>query len=162
LIKVTFVTSIACPNVHRPTITIFLCLSVFTGGVLGVSNGMVLHVDQEGHLSIGIPHLLHAHLHAEDADHGLHDMSSDADHCHLHDLIGAIQHATSASRKTECGGLIQVADHSDTISDAALLAFEAPMVLERSLVAVMTDSGPPRAIAERVQRASLRAIILLS
>jgi hypothetical protein len=62
---------------------------VFAGGSLGTSNGRVLCVDSAGHLALELPHLRHAHSHAEGADHAAHDFGEDADHADLHALIAS-------------------------------------------------------------------------
>jgi hypothetical protein len=142
------------------SISIFLCLSILLGVCLSSSNGVVLHVDEHGHVSIELPHLLHAHLHSQGADHEAHDFSMEADHSHLHDLLDTTKHITAASRQVDRRGTLSSAE-GHPAADQAPIAFASPLLLEPSLVSVLRQSGQPPGPAARTERASLRAIILI-
>ena len=78
-----------------------LALAVFVAGALGTSNGMVLCVDDDGHLALEAPHLSHAHSHAHGADHDPHDHGGDADHADLHDLMASCSDSFVSGQKLE-------------------------------------------------------------
>jgi hypothetical protein len=77
------------PMMLRVLVILTLCFAIFSGSVLGLSNGMVLVVHDDGHL--GIEHALtrHAHEHGDGADHESHDYTPDAEHGALHAAIVA-------------------------------------------------------------------------
>lgn len=78
-----------------------VCLAVVAASSLGLNSGMVLHVEEDGHLVLEAPRLDHAHAHADGADHGPHDHDPDADHADLHDLIASSSDYPVASQKVE-------------------------------------------------------------
>ena len=74
----------------RTCTILVVALAVFAGGSLGTANGMALHLDDDGHLALEVPHLAHAFSHAEGADHEPHHHHhGDSDHVALHHLIAA-------------------------------------------------------------------------
>src|SRR5687767_9779139 len=68
----------------RATLILALSVSTFLGGVLGLGNGMVLVVHDDGHVGVEHAFTRHAHEHADEADHEPHDYGGNADHAALH------------------------------------------------------------------------------
>ena len=77
---------------RAPTILV-VCLAVLAANGLGLNRGMLLSVDDHGHLRLASAFLLHAHSHAEGADHGPHEFPPDAEHGDLHAAIDACSDA---------------------------------------------------------------------
>ncbi len=73
---------------RTPTI-IALCIAICAGSVLGLGNGMVLVVHDDGHVGIEHAYVRHAHDHAAGADHEDHDYTPDADHATLHAALAS-------------------------------------------------------------------------
>lgn len=68
----------------RPVISCLLGLAVLLGSSIGLTRGVVLHVDEEGHLVLESAHVLHAQAHEEDGHHHDHESPLDADHAEWH------------------------------------------------------------------------------
>ena len=143
-------------------VSILVCLSIVFGGCLGLSSCMIVHVDDAGHLSMELPHLLHAHAGADGADHAAHDLNVKGEHSDLHDLLGHAEHLISASRKVERRKMAAPAGNDGEDADQPLIAFAAPVSMEPSLISLTRQSGQPPGLAARTARTSLRATILLS
>ena len=108
-------------------VSILVCLSIVFGGCLGLSSCMIVHVDDAGHLTMELPHLLHAHAGADGADHAAHDLNVEAEHSDLHDLLGHADHLISASRKVERRKAMLLAGDAAEGPDQPLVAFAAPV-----------------------------------
>jgi hypothetical protein len=93
--------SISSPVSARTCVTLLVAFAVFAGGSVGTSNGLVLHIDGDGHLAVEAPHLRHAHDHADGADHAPHDHDSDADHGDLHRLIATCSDSFATAQKLD-------------------------------------------------------------
>lgn len=82
-----------------------VCFAVFVAHSLGLNGGMVLHVDDHGHLALTAPRVdhaqAHAHSHGDEADHGPHDYDPDADHGDLHDLIASCSDVPVGTQKAD-------------------------------------------------------------
>ena len=73
------------------TVTAILCVSVFTTTGVGLNNGMVICVDDHGHVAVEAAHVQHAHRHADGEHHGDDGLGLglDPDHEALHDAIAS-------------------------------------------------------------------------
>jgi hypothetical protein len=141
--------------VVRRLVAIFLCSPVF----LSSTSGMVLHVDECGHLTWSLPQLCHALLHAELEDDALHDLVIDPDHQHLHKLLGA-KKDLAVSRKGDGPVATEVVSPDGAGPDPAAIVYSSADVSDRWLLAgAISDAGPP--LPDSATRASLRATILL-
>jgi hypothetical protein len=140
-------------------ISILVCLSVLVGACLGF-NGTVYHVDENGHPKFAMPHLLHAHFHARGTDHAAHDLSVEADHSHVHELLGSANQL-AASRKVERRSAGTLADDGLASADDTPVFFACPLVSAPSIVSVHRQAGQPPGLAARTERTSLRTIIML-
>jgi hypothetical protein len=73
----------------RMVVSLVLSVSTFVGSILGIGNGMVLVVHEDGHVHVENAHLRHADEHAAGAGHGSHDYGHDGDHAPLHAAIAS-------------------------------------------------------------------------
>jgi len=71
----------------RSLILAAICLATVLGRVTGLNHGMVIVVDDHGHLAIEKANIRHIHDHADGADHAPDDHGADADHANLHDAM---------------------------------------------------------------------------
>jgi hypothetical protein len=140
-------------------ISILLCLSVLVGTCLGF-NGTVYHVDENGHRTFAMPHLLHAHLHAQGTDHAAHDLSVEAEHSHVHEFLGSANQL-AASRKVERRSAWALSDDGLASADDTPVHFAFPLVTAPSIVGVLRQAGQPPGLAARIERTSLRTIVML-
>jgi hypothetical protein len=142
----------------RVVISSALCVAVFLTGALGLNRGMVLRLDEHGHVELEAAHDLHAQAHEDGAGHDSDDHPTDADHASLHDAIAKCAEAGTGDMKqrTAADGL---ASHLDAV---------APYHLA-SLLTVPRLSAPSSGIAAghfrgstaRVERIALAATVLL-
>jgi hypothetical protein len=107
--------------------SLILCVAVLTVSSLGVNRGMVLHVDDGGHLVLEHAHVRHAHEHEEGADHEPHERPADADHDDLHAAMGSCSDAGVAkgdhrSGSSAVSGLLDIAPLPHPIASSTLLA----------------------------------------
>jgi hypothetical protein len=144
---------------HR-CLSFVLSVAVLAASGLGLHSGMVLLVDGHGHLTVAMPHLLHAHAHQRGADDHPSDVGTGGDHQDLHHLIDVTMDSHPGTGNGDRG-----ASSADTTSagsppvDLYLPAELAPTVH------TISHSSPratdPGGDAARVEIASLRAIVLL-
>lgn len=156
-------------NPQQPLFTralsILACLGVLVGGSARVSGGVILHVDDHGCVRLELASLLHAHHHHDHDDRGAgrapRDPCVDADHSHLHVLLGPGGHTASASRKLERRGTSAWADDEPAPGDRAPLAFADPAGHSPEPVAGVRQAGQPPWAAAIAARASLRSVVLV-
>ena len=144
---------------HLRTLTIIAAaLAVFAVSSLGLHWGMVLHVDDHGHLALESAHFRHAHEHEECAGHGHNDFTGDADHAELYAAMAfdADAGVVKAHQRTESWVLAAVAD-------AAFLPHPLASLLLPDLRSVnaRTGAGGFWGSTARPELASLGTVVLL-
>ena len=115
--------------------SLFLCVAVLTVSSLGLNRGMVLHVDDHGHLALESAHVRHAHEHEEGADHEHNDFAGDADHAELHAAMAFDANAgvVKADQRTDSSALSAVADAAFLPHPlSSVLLPDLPSVIERT------------------------------
>ena len=133
-------------------------LAVFTVSTLGLDRGMVLYVDDHGHLALECAHVRHAHDHEEGADHEPHDFSGGADHGELHAAM-AFDASAAVVKAEQPSGSSAVS----TLTDSALLPHPLASILPviPSFGTAQTGAGNFWGDAAHPELASLRAVVLL-
>ena len=150
-----------CPYHQQPvrTVTIIAAaLAVLTVSSLGLNRGMVLHVDDHGHLALESAHVRHAHEHEEGADHEHTDFAGDADHAELHAAMAFDANAcvVKTDPRTDSSALSAVAD-------AAFLPHALASLLLPDLpsVTVRTGAGDFWGSTAHPELAPLGTVVLL-
>jgi hypothetical protein len=110
----------------RALLVSFICFAVAAVSILGLNSGMVLRVDDHGHLALENPRAEHAHAHAAGADHGPGDMGADADHEDLHDLIAEVSEFSVGTQKVD-RSVSDLADAHQTVATFEM-CLSAPLV----------------------------------
>lgn len=139
---------------------ITLCLAVLAANGLGLNRGMLLSVDERGHVRLASAFFLHAHAHAhgEGADHGSHEFPPDADHSDLHAAIEACSDAGLA--KAQYGA--SVADSPRPTDTPAFPGLIAPsLALRPSLGLAGIPARTVSATAAHPELALLGSVVLL-
>jgi hypothetical protein len=97
----------------RSLASLAVALSVLLACSFGLNNGLVLHFSDDGHLAVEMPGILHAHEHADGADHHPVEHTTDSDHDDLHHLVEKSASSSSNSQKLErSGSMVSAAQHS--------------------------------------------------
>jgi hypothetical protein len=142
----------------RAFATLTVCLAVLTVSSLGLNRGMVLYVDDHGHLALDSAHVRHAHDHEEGADHGPHEFSGNADHDDLHAALAFDANASvvKAEQRSDTSA------HS-TVADAVVIPHPlASLLLPESLSRIArTRAGDFWGSTAHPELVALRAVVLL-
>lgn len=141
----------------RTLIAFALCLATFAGSVLGLGNGMVLVVHDDGHVGIEYAHLRHAHEHADGANHDDHDYGADSDHAALHAAILAdVDSCPPRPAQQQADSAQKHVIHLRSIATAALPPLNVPL-----LVSGQTRHDDIQGIIARRENARLRSVVLV-
>ena len=141
----------------RTVVSFAVCLAVLTVSSLGLNRGMILHVDDHGHLALESAHVRHAHEHEEGADHEHDDFAGDADHAELHAAMAFDANA----------GVLKAAERADSalsaVADAAFLPHPLASLLlaDTPSVIARTRAGDFWGSTAHPETASLGTVVLL-
>ena len=85
----------ACVMIVRVATSLAVCLAVLASSVLGLSRGMVLCIDGDGHYALESAHARHVECHQDGSDHLPEEFPTDSEHPELHAALDACFDATA-------------------------------------------------------------------
>ena len=141
----------------RSILILTLCLATFAGSVMGLSNGMVLVVHDDGHVGIEHALLRHSHEHADGADHEAHDLARGSDHADLHTALLA----DTDSCPPQPAQQQKAKDLKRSLELPAQFAAVTPALMQNAQVPTVRDVRDSRGITARLENTRLRTVILV-
>ena len=143
--------------IARTILTLIICLATFGGSVMGLSNGMVFVVHDDGHVGIEHAWLRHSHEHADGADHDGHDLARGSDHSDLHAALLADTDSCppQPAQEQKTTGVKRSLELPAHFADAT------PALAQYAQILTARDARDSRGITARLQNTRLRTVILV-